>query len=175
MAQHKSTKFRQQQIKRISDVIKRAEAKGYYFGKFKEEYKQFSTQKLKSLSAPKIKTYAEYIPNFTDVVLSNVETMIQEAMNAKWTQYSNNGYYVNERLKDEITTYGRDFVAIACEEAPDEIIVSAQTALMASTDEKCRHDTTALIMLIRSHIPTIEESKAYNAEEWENFEDLDEY
>ena len=74
----KQTKLRTQQLRRIHDIIARAEKKGYSFGSFKEEYKSFSTQKLKSLTAPQVKSQAEYIPNFTDIVLKNIEEMIEE-------------------------------------------------------------------------------------------------
>lgn len=103
----------------------------------------------------------EYIPSFTDIVLSNIEQMIEDAKSAKWEQYKTNGYTVEGYLKEEIATYGRDKVAIACEEAPDETKAQAQLALMSSTSEECKQRSVAMVMIITSHIPTIDESKQF--------------
>ena len=164
----KVSALRRQQLRRIHDIIARAEKKGYYFGKFKEEYKSYSTQKLKSLTAPQVKSEAEYIPNFTDIILKNVEEMIEEAKNESWDQTKRNGFIVDGYLKSEISTYGRDKVAISCEQAPDDVITSARLALHASTDDACHSLSTEMVMIIRSHIPTIQEAKEY-AEDNEDF------
>ena len=172
----KQTKLRRQQLRRIHDIITRAEKKGYYFGSFKEEYKSYSTRKLKSLTAPQVKSLAKYIPNFSDIVLQNVELMIEDAKNASWGQYQRNGFTLEGYLKSEIQKYGRDIVAMACEGAPDEVIIEARQALRASTDEQCRQHSVSMVMIIESEIPTIEHSKEFSEqdEEFIDFEDYDE-
>lgn len=177
----KQTKLRRQQLRRIHDIIERAEKKGYSFGSFKEEYKSFSTQKLKSLTAPQVKSYAEYIPNFTDIVLKNIEEMIQEgqSLNIRTGREEScttaeNASYLHRELNNEINQYGRDKVAIACENAPDDVIVMAHETIWASSTAKCVRHGRATIDLIRSHIPTIEQAK--NDEEIiDEFENSDEY
>ncbi len=167
----KQTKLRAQQLRRIHDIIARAEKKGYYFGSFKEEYKSYSTQKLRSLTAPQVKSQAQYIPNFSDIVLSNVEAMIEEAKNNTWNQRRYNAYTLEGYLNDEINHYNRDIVAMACEEAPDEVIRQARLAIHASTDDECHSHSIAMVMVIQSHIPTIEQSKEFTDDE-EDFIDI---
>lgn len=109
----------------------------------------------------------EYIPSFTDIVLSSIEEYISNATNAKWEVTRTNGYYLQEALRAEIHTYGRDKVAQACEEAPDQIKVEAEAALMSSSTDESRIHATALVMLITSNIPTIKDSEEYTeALEW---------
>ena len=107
----------------------------------------------------------EYIPEFTDIVLSNIQEMIEDAKSQSWKQFRNNGYYVEAHLDAEIQTYGRDVVAQACENAGDTVISQARSALKSSTDAECHHFTTAMVMVIESRIPTIEESKVYTEQE----------
>ena len=173
----KQTKLRKQQLQRIKAIITRAEAKGYTFGSFKDEYKSFSTQKLKSLTAPQVKSLAEYIPNFTDVVLRNVEEMIQEGKDLnirtgreESSNTTENASYLERTLQDEISEYGRDKVALACEQAPDEIIVLARETIYASSTDRCVRRAREIVDIIRGFIPTIDEAKQ-DAEFMEEFED----
>lgn len=108
----------------------------------------------------------QYIPHFTDIVLSNIEEMIYEAeINSKFVGHrwetKNNAEILRQYLKDEIQAYGRDSVATACEQAGDEIKVRAQNTLMASSDNSSRQYSLELVMLIRSYVPTINESKEF--------------
>lgn len=176
----KQTKLRRQQLRRIHDIIARAESKGYSFGSFKEEYKSYSTQKLKSLTAPQVKSFAEYIPNFTDMVLRNIEAMIQEGMainkrtgREETATTGENARYLSEQLEREIAEYGRDKVAIACENAPDEVIVMAHETIYASSTARCVKHGRECIDIIRGHIPTVEQAK-YDEEYIEQY-DEDEY
>lgn len=101
----------------------------------------------------------EYIPNFTDIVLSNIEALIRQANNSKWNVAVANSYIVDEALEVEISNYGRDKVAYACEQAPEDLIYRVQHALESSTTSQCHDRTMAFMQVIRSYIPTIEESK----------------
>lgn len=177
----KQSKLRRNQLRRIANIIKRAEKKGYSFGSFKEEYKTYSTRKLRSLIAPQVKSYAEYIPNFTDIVLRNIEEMIQEGKNLnirtgreESCTTSENASYVERMLNDEIREYGRDKVALSCEQAPDEMIVLAREAIWASSTAKCVKHTRTLIDLIRGYIPTIDQAKE-DEEFIENYDDNSAY
>ena len=175
----KQTKLRKQQLRRIHDIIARAEKKGYTFGSFKEDYKSYSTQKLKSLTVPQIKSQAEYIPNFTDMVLKNIEEMIQEGMSynirtgiEESATSGENARYLLQLLGNEITAYGRDKVAIACENAPDDLIVYAHETIYASSTTKCVRHGQETIQLIRGYIPTLEQAKE-DEEYIENSVDID--
>ena len=177
----KQTKFRQNQLRRIKGIIERAEKKGYTFGKFKEAYKTYSTQKLKSLTPARVKSEAQYIPNFTDIVLKQIEEMIQDGIQQnvrvgreESCTTSENASYLQHLVDNEIATYGRDRVALACEQAPDETIVRAQATIWASTTSKCVRHGMDTISLIRGNIPTIEEAKE-DEEFMEDVEDLSDY
>ena len=141
--------------------------------------RQLSALKAQQTREEKKRKYTgdAYIPEFTDIVLKNVEAMIEEAKNASWSQFKRNGFTVERDLSAEIMTYGRDKVALACEEAPDEVIGMARMALQASTDDSCKNRSTEMIMIITSHIPTIDEQKKYDEDE-EDFmplaDDMDE-
>lgn len=177
----KQTKLRRQQLRRIHDIIKRAESKGYSFGKFKEEYKSYSTQKLKSLTAPQVKSEAEYIPNFTDIVLKNIYEMIYEgqSLNVRTGREEScttgeNASYLERLLEQEISQYGKDKVAIACENAPDDIIVMAHETIWASSTNTCIRRGTETIGLIRGYIPSVEQAKE-DEDIIDDFEDMDDY
>lgn len=162
----KQSKLRKQQLRRIHDIIARAEKKGYSFGSFKEEYKSYSTQKLKSLTAPKVKSFAEYIPNFSDIILKTVEAMIAEAEALRTQLYALNAMDLHVVLNNEINQFGRDKVAIALENNPDDAIAQAERAIYTSDAKAHRDAITQFIMLITGSIPTIDESKQFT--EWED-------
>lgn len=113
--------------------------------------------------------YDDYIPKFTDIVLSNIEEMIEQARSHKWPQIVNNANILDAYLQQEISTYGRDKVAMACEQAPDETKAQAMLALQASNDEQAKAHALSMVMIIRGHIPTVEESKEFT----EEFDNLD--
>ena len=129
----------------------------------------------RSLSAKKgAKTRAEksgkdYIPKFTDIILSNVEAMIAQAeTNPVYVGHgrttAQNASILKEGLQQEYATYGRDNVAMACEQAPDEIMVRAKESIMASSSEACIAHVIDAIQVIRGYIPTIDETKQYETD-----------
>ena len=77
-------------------------------------------------------------------------------------------------MQGEINEYGRDKVAIACENAPDEVIVMAHETIWASSTAKCVRHGMETIQLIRGYIPSISEAKE-DEEIIDNFEDLEDY
>ena len=177
----KQSKLRTSQLRRIKGIIERAEKKGYTFGNFKEAYKTYSTQKLKNLTPAQVKSEADYIPNFTDIVLKQIEEMIAEGirLNIRTGREENcttaeNASYLDRLLQAVIAEYGRDKVALACEQAPDETIVRAHETIWASTTAKCVRHGMDTILLIRGNIPTIEEAKV-DEESIELTEDLSDY
>lgn len=111
----------------------------------------------------------DYIPKFTDIVLSNIEEMIEQAKTHKWAQIVSNGNILDAYLQQEISNYGRDKVAIACEQAPDETKAQAIACLQSSNDEQAKAHALSMVMIIRGHIPTVEESKEFT----EEFDNLD--
>lgn len=162
----KQTKLRRQQLRRIHDIISRAEKKGYSFGSFKEEYKSYSTQKLKSLTAPQVKSFAEYIPNFSDIILKTVEGMIAEAEALRTQLYALNAMDLHTHLVIEINEFGRDKVALALENNPDDAIAQAERAIYTSDAKAHRDSVIEFIMLITGTIPSIDESKQISV--WED-------
>lgn len=106
----------------------------------------------------------EYIPNFTDIVLSEVEAMIAYAIanpvfvgNRRTTE--DNARDLNYELKSEIERYGRDIVALSCEQAPDSVKETAREAIYASSSTACRAHIEDMLQIIEGYIPTIEEAK----------------
>ena len=124
--------------------------------------RSMSAKKAARTRAEKVEE--EYIPKFTDIVLSSIEGMIEEARTfepSKWSQIITNGNILNDYLQQEIEAYGRDKVAIACEQSPDETKAQAQSALQSSSDEEAKEHALSMVMLIKGHIPSIEESKEF--------------
>ena len=76
-----------------------------------------------------------------------------------------NAIMLEGALVREIENYGRDKVAEACENAPDQVIVGARESIMASSQEACTQCVMDLIMIITGAIPTIEEAKQYQETE----------
>lgn len=113
--------------------------------------------------------YDDYTPKFTDIVLSNIEEMIEQAKSHKWAQIVSNGNILDAYLQQEISNYGRDKVATACEQAPDETKAQALACLQSSNDEQAKAHALSMVMVIRGHIPTVEESKEFT----EEFDNLD--
>lgn len=113
----------------------------------------------------------DWIPNFTDIVLSNVIEMIEDAKsNPVVVGYgphttAQNATMLQYDLAQEIERYGRDKVAEACENAPDQVIVEARETIMASSSDTCRAHISDLLMIITSAIPTIDEMKKYQETE----------
>ena len=106
----------------------------------------------------------EYIPNFTDIVLAEIEDMIYRAiLNPVIVGYrrttKQNAELLQTYLNDEIQRYGRDTVAMSCEQAPDETKVSAREAIQASSEDTCRVHCEDMISIITGYIPTIDEAK----------------
>lgn len=166
----KFTDAKRRELKRIRQIIYRAKKKGYNFESLLKELPKLSTQTLKSLSPEKVRTRADYIPNFTDIVLKNIENLISEAEASTTQLYSRNAAHLSNVLRGEIQTFGRDKVAEALEQTPDDAIASAERAIYTSNDKEHREAVTNLIMLIQGAIPTIDESKAYT--EWEEATDI---
>ena len=105
-----------------------------------------------------------YIPKFTDIVLSQIEDMISQAREHKWDRIKRNGDILDRYLQDELSAYGHDKVALACEEASDQTKAEAREAINASTDDACHSHSLAMVMIIRGNIPTIDESKQFTEE-----------
>lgn len=116
-------------------------------------------------------SYDDYIPSFTDIVLSNVMEMIEDAKNNPVVvgygphKTDQNAIMLEHDLRVEIDRYGRDKVAEACENAPDQVIVEARETIMASSSDTCRAHISDLLMIITSAIPTIDEMKKYQETE----------
>lgn len=123
----------------------------------------------KGAKTRKEKRGEEYIPKFTEIILSNVEAMIEEAIsNPVYVGHqrtsAQNAESFKASLQEEYMSYDRDKVAMACEQAPDEIIVRARETIMASSSEVCVKHVIDLIQLIRGYIPTIDEAKSYETD-----------
>ena len=106
----------------------------------------------------------EYIPNFTDIVLSEVEAMISYAIanpvvvgNRRTTE--DNARDLRYELKNEIEKYGRDVVALSCEQAPDSVKETARETIYASSSTACRAHIEDMLQIIEGYIPTIQEAK----------------
>lgn len=107
-----------------------------------------------------------YIPRFTELVLHNVEQMITEGIqqNVKTGRETSantaeSASFLKEELQSEIQEFGRDKVALAMEQAPDEIIVLARETIWASSTSKCIRHCREMLDLIRGNIPTVEQAK----------------
>ena len=116
-------------------------------------------------------TGIDWIPLYTDIILTNVSDMIQEAKNTPVVvgygprTTEQNAIMLEGALDREIANYGLDRVAEACENAPDQVIVGARETIMASSQEACTQCVMDLIMIITGAIPTIEEAKQYQETE----------
>jgi hypothetical protein len=118
----------------------------------------------------------DYIPDFTDIVLSNVQEMIEDAKsNPVVVGYGNgrkdprtteqNAVMLEGALSMEIERYGRDKVAEACETAPDDDKTGARETIMSSSQEACTQCVMDLLMIITGAIPTIQEAQQYQETE----------
>lgn len=135
---------------------------------YREQYQYYEDEYEPTYNTP---SYDDYIPEFTDIVLSNVMEMIEDAKNNPVVvgygphKTDQNATMLEHDLKVEIDRYGRDKVAEACENAPDQVIVEARETIMASSSDTCRAHISDLLMIITSAIPTIDEMKKYQETE----------
>ena len=108
----------------------------------------------------------DYAPKFTDIVLSQIEEMIQEAytnvvyVGSKWTT-RDNADILSATLQSQISMFGRDAVAQVCENAPDEMKANARLTLQASSDYACHTHIDDIVQIITGEILTQEQSKTY--------------
>lgn len=149
-----------------AEYLRRYEPEAYR--SYKEGYDQGYDEYEPTYNTP---SYDDYIPSFTDIVLSNVMEMIEDAKNNPVVvgygphKTDQNATMLEHDLKVEIDRYGRDKVAEACENAPDQVIVEARETIMASSSDTCRAHISDLLMIITSAIPTIDEMKKYQETE----------
>ena len=134
------------------------------------EWERLHRDYIENISLSDYEEYEEeYIPSFTDIVLSEVEAMIKEAQtNVVYVGYGrtnkDNADQFEIELKSQIGKYGRDGVAISMENAPDETKVRARLTLMASSETSCHAHLEDLWELITGTIPTVNDSKSMNME-----------
>lgn len=139
----------------------------------REQYQNYEDEYEPTYNTP---SYDDYIPKFTDIVLSNVEEMIEEAKsNPVVVGYGNgrkdprtteqNAVMLEGALSMEIERYGRDKVAEACETAPDDVKTGARETIMSSSQEACTQCVMDLLMIITGAIPTIKEAQQYQETE----------
>lgn len=129
----------------------------------KEEYKRWEEEqrRIDLISLSDFQEEEPYIPQFTDIILSNITDLVQQARTDSWERARRNSYIVQGYLDNEISIYGRDTVAMACEQATEDLIAIAKDALYQYNEDKCKDLTLALVMVIRGYIPTVEESKQF--------------
>ena len=169
MSRNKS-KIRKKELARIRQIIYRAKKKGYTFESLQSQLKDLSTAKLKRLTAKKVRELADYIPLFSDVVLKNIGEMIREAEGLNHEEFTPQARNLELLLNQQIALYGREKVAIALEQKPDEAIKCAERAIYAYHDPKGHREALAeMYMLIKGEIPDVEQSKQFT--EWEEEND----
>lgn len=140
-----------------------------------KEEKKFSSLKAKAtriLKKQEAKIKQEYYDysgydysdtaeaSFTDIVLSNIEARIDECRDSSNPQFSYGARLLETALNRQIELYGREKVARALEEAPDEAKRLSEAVIYASKQEQKMQHLMEFLQLITGEVLSPEEARA---------------